>query len=124
MALTCFDFVNFGGRAFSGSQCQREIDTFECLSNVTVLLNLFNQLWKIENKDKFQIQKLQLDILLVFKSTIDSARFFDAAYPNCEFVQDNLHEVFSLFEQEICSRGSVFIYSTSSSWSGSIRRER
>lgn len=58
------------------------------------------------------------------KSTIDSARFFEAAYPNCEFVQDNLHEVFSLFEQEICSRGSVFIYSTSSSWSGSIRRER
>lgn len=58
------------------------------------------------------------------KSTIDSARYFDSAYPNCEFVQDNLHEVFSLFEQEICSRGKVFIYAPSSSWSGSIRRER
>lgn len=71
------------------------------------------------------IQKqLGPSVIVNAKSTIDSARYFDSAYPNCEFVQDNLHEVFSLFEQEICSRGKVFIYAPSSSWSGSIRRER
>jgi len=69
-------------------------------------------------------EQLGSNVKVNAKSTIDSARYFEAAYPNCEFVQDNLHEVFSLFEQEICSRGKVFIYSTSSSWSGSIRRER
>lgn len=57
------------------------------------------------------------------KSTKDASKFFKAAYPNCEFVQSNLHEVFSLFEQDVCSRGKVFIYAPSSSWSGSIRRE-
>jgi len=69
--------------------------------------------------------KAQLPAVTVrAKSTKDTTQFFDSAYPNCEFVQDNLHEVFSLFEQELCSRGKVFIYAPSSSWSGSIRRER
>lgn len=58
------------------------------------------------------------------KSTMDSTGYFETAYANCEFVQENMHEVFSLFEQEICSRGKVFVYAPSSSWSGSIRRER
>ena len=40
------------------------------------------------------------------------------SYENCQFLNENSHEVLSLFEQELCSRGKVFVYAPSSSWSG------
>jgi len=58
------------------------------------------------------------------KSTADSLKYVESSYANCAFLEKNMHEVFSLFEQEICFKSGHFIYADSSSWSGSIRRER
>lgn len=58
------------------------------------------------------------------KSTADSMEYISDNYHGCDFVHDNMHELSSLFEQEVCSRGQVFIFAPSSSWSGAVRRER
>jgi len=58
------------------------------------------------------------------KSTADSLKYVESSYANCAFLEKNMHEVFSLFEQEICFKSGHFIFADSSSWSGSIRRER
>ena len=57
-------------------------------------------------------------------STADSLQHISESYEGCDFVQENMHEVSSLFEQEVCSRGQVFVFAPSSSWSGAVRRER
>lgn len=58
------------------------------------------------------------------KSTADSIGYITEKYNECNFVERNMHELSSLFEQEVCSRGQVFVFAPSSSWSGAVRRER
>ena len=69
-------------------------------------------------------QQLGHSIPVSGKSTADSMDYIEANYEGCDFVHDNMHELSSLFEQEVCSRGQVFIFAPSSSWSGAVRRER
>lgn len=58
------------------------------------------------------------------KSTADTTSYITDTYDDCDFVENNMHELSSLFEQEVCSRGQVFIFAPSSSWSGAVRKER
>jgi len=69
-------------------------------------------------------QQLGHSIPVSGKSTADSMDYIGANYEGCDFVHENMHELSSLFEQEVCSRGQVFIFAPSSSWSGAVRRER
>jgi len=45
-------------------------------------------------------------------------------YPNCQWMEDNFHDIFSSLEQEICSLSDTFLYSAGSSWSRNIMMER
>merc|ERR1711920_619825 len=63
-------------------------------------------------------QQLGHSIPVSGKSTADSMDYIEANYEGCDFVHDNMHELSSLFEQE------VFSLAPSSSWSGAVRRER
>jgi len=45
-------------------------------------------------------------------------------YPNCQWMEDNLHDIFSSLEQEICSLSDTFLYAAGSSWSLNIMMER
>ena len=63
-------------------------------------------------------RKLGSSVPVYGLSTINSLQHMDESYKNCQFFNHNSHEVLSLFEQELCSRGKVFVYAPSSSWSG------
>jgi len=69
-------------------------------------------------------QQLGHEIPVSGKSTADSMEYIGENYEGCDFVHENMHELSSLFEQEVCTRGQVFIFAPSSSWSGAVRRER
>jgi len=45
-------------------------------------------------------------------------------YPNCKWMKDNFHDIFSSLEQEICSLSDTFLYASGSSWSLNIMMER
>ena len=45
-------------------------------------------------------------------------------YPNCKWMKDNFHDIFSSLEQEICSLSDTFLYASGSSWSLNIVMER
>jgi len=45
-------------------------------------------------------------------------------YPNCQWMEDNFHDIFSSLEQEICSLSDTFLYAAGSSWSRNIMMER
>lgn len=54
----------------------------------------------------------------------DSLPMVEAFYPKCEYLKENLHDVFSLVEMEICARSKLFLSSGGSSWSLNIAQER
>ena len=45
-------------------------------------------------------------------------------FPNCKWMKDNFHDIFSSLEQEICSLSDTFLYASGSSWSLNIMMER
>ena len=45
-------------------------------------------------------------------------------YPECSYIKENIHDVFSLVDMEICSRSSIFLRSGGSSWSLNVSQER
>ena len=71
--------------------------------------------------------KLQLNTKLpnfIVATGSDSMPIFKNLYPECPYFVENLHDVFSLLDMEVCSSSKIFLRSGGSSWSSNVAQER
>ena len=67
--------------------------------------------------------KSTLDYFHVATSA-ESLPIFDQIRPDCPYINENSHDVFSLIDMEICTNSFIFLRSSGSSWSLNVAQDR
>ena len=71
---------------------------------------------------KEHIQKIAPEMKII--SGRDSFNYFSKYFSNCKSILDELHDMHSMIDQEMCLRSQTFLWAVGSSWSTNVLMER